>query len=88
MGSYHDLYLKTDAIILVFVFIGLRDIFETTCDPETFPLFFNSQHFLGRVASIEHRHSIFCEKDKGRGLKGISERCSMKACKHYLSDYD
>ena len=96
IGDYHDLYLKTDVILLVVIFENFRDDFKSTYDLD--PCHYYSAPNISWDAMLKTTGFelellsdidmlLFCEKAIRGGLNGIGEKRLMKANNPYLSDY-
>lgn len=96
MGEYHDLYLKSDILLLADVFESFRDVCNTAygldpCHYYTAPglswdaMFLKTGVKLELITDVEMYN--FCEKDLRGGISVISHRYA-KANNKYMESYD
>ena len=97
IGDYHDLYLKSDVLLLADVFETFRNIFKENYDLD--PCHYYSAPNVSWDAMLKTTGVelellndidmlLFIEKSLRGGLNGIGEKRYIKANNHYLSDFD
>ena len=97
VGDYHDLYLRSDVILLAAIFESFRKLFKDIYDLD--PCHYYSSPNISWDAMLKTTGVelellsdidmlLFCEKAVRGGLNGVGEKRYFKANNQYLQDYD